>query len=101
MVEDSTGTFRQIRDRLAEISEEDEPVQYQPHITLGFYRDAFSTVEVADCLTRFKYASMKPVLVTELAFCVYETKEIQGQFRIIKRVRLNTKQNLRSRNEKK
>jgi 2'-5' RNA ligase len=89
IVEDSTGTLRQIRDRLAVISEEDEPVQYQPHITLGFYRDAFNTVEVADCLVRFKYTPMKPMLVTELAFCVYETKEIQGQFRIMKRVKLN------------
>jgi hypothetical protein len=41
------------------------------------------------------------MLVTELAFCVYETKEIQGQFRIIKRVRLNAKQKPRSGNEKK
>jgi 2'-5' RNA ligase len=91
MVEDSTGTLRQIRDRLAEISEEDEPVQYQPHITLGFYRDAFNTVEVADCLTRFKYAPIEPMLAAELAFCVYETKEIQGKLSIIKRVRLKTK----------
>ena len=101
MIEDSTGMLKQIRDCLTVISEEDVPVQYQPHITLGLYRDAFSTVEVADCLARFKYTSIKPMLVTELAFCVYETKEIQGQFRIMKRVRLNAKQKLRSRNEKK
>jgi 2'-5' RNA ligase len=100
IVEDSTGTLRQIRDRLAVISEEDAPVQYQPHITLGFYRDAFSTVEVADCLARFKSSSIKPILVTELAFCVYETKEIQGRFRIMKRIRLNDKQGLQSKNEK-
>ena len=101
MVEDSEETLMQIRNYLTVISKEDAPVQYQPHITLGFYRDAFNTVEVADCLAKFKYAPIKPMLVTELVFCVYETKKIQGQFSIIKRVRLNTKQKLWSRNEKK
>jgi len=88
MIEDSTGALKQIRDRLMVISEEDAPVHYQPHITLGLYRDAFNTTDVADCLAEFKYTSIKPLLVTELAFCVYETKEIQGQFRIKKRVKL-------------
>ena len=100
MIEDSTETLKKIRNHHAMISKEDTPVQYQPHITLGLYRDVFSTAEVADCLARFKYTSMKPMLVTELAFCVYETKEIQGQFRIMKRVRLNVEQKLRNRNEK-
>jgi 2'-5' RNA ligase len=99
MIEDSTEALKQIRDRLTVISEEDGPVQYQPHITLGLYRDAFSTVKVADCLARFKYTSMKPTLVTELAFCVFETKEIQGQFRIMKRIRLNDKQKSKGKNK--
>lgn len=101
MIEDSTGTLKQIRDCLTVISKEDAPVQYQPHITLGFYRDAFSTIEVAECLTRFKYPSIKPMLVTELAFCVYETIKIQGQFAIIKRIRLNAKQEPRGKNRSK
>jgi 2'-5' RNA ligase len=101
MVEDSTGVLRKIRECLAVISEEDMPVQYQPHVTLGLYRDAFDTAEVASHLAKFKYTSMKPMLVTDLAFCIYETKEIQGQFRIINRVRLDAEQELRSRDEKK
>jgi 2'-5' RNA ligase len=100
MIEDSTEVLKHIRDCLAVISEEDAPVQYQPHITLGLYRDAFSTVEVADCLARFKCASIKPMLVTELAFCVYETKDIQGQSRIMKRIKLEARQKPGSRNEK-
>jgi hypothetical protein len=89
MIEDSTGALKQIRDCLMMISKEDTPVEYQPHITLGFYRDAFNTAVIADCLAGFKYEPIKPMLVTELFFCVYETKEIQGRFRIMKRVRLN------------
>jgi 2'-5' RNA ligase len=101
MIEDSTGTLRLIRDCLAVVSKEDTPVQYEPHITLGLYRDAFSTIEVADCLARFKDMSIKPMLVTELAFCVYKTKEIQGRFRIMNRVRLNVKQKLWTKDKKK
>jgi 2'-5' RNA ligase len=89
MIEDPAEALKQIREDLSKISKEDTPVQYQPHITLGFYRDAFSTVEVAECLARFKYMSIKPMLVTELFYCVYETKEIQGRFKTIKRVMLN------------
>jgi 2'-5' RNA ligase len=89
MIEDPAEALKQIREHLSKISKEDTPVQYRPHITLGFYRDAFSTVEVAECLARFKYTSIKPMLVTELFYCVYETKEIQGRFKTIKRVMLN------------
>ncbi len=88
-IEDSSETLKQIHERLMVISEEDASVQYQPHITLGFYRDAFDVSEVIDCLAKFKYASIKPLLVTELIFCAYKTREIQGQFKIVKRLPLN------------
>lgn len=89
-VEDPEGVLKQIRDHLMVISKEDTPVEYQPHITLGLYEYALDTNEVADYLARFKYASIKPMLVNELDFCAYKTKEIQGPFKILKRVRLNS-----------
>jgi len=88
-VEDPTETLHQIRAYLTAISKEDSPSEYQPHITLGLYRDAFDTSRVADCLRGFKYAPIGSMLVTELAFCVYETKEIQGPFRVWECVKLN------------
>lgn len=88
-VEDRAGTISQIRDRLVMISAEDTPVRYEPHITLGLYRDAFDTVEIADCLARFTCKPVGPMLAAELSFCVYETKEVQGRFDIIERVKLN------------
>lgn len=87
-VEDPTETLHQIRGILTGISKEDNPAEYQPHITLGLYRDAFDTFQVADCLKRFECAPIRPMSVTELAFCVYETKEIQGPFRVRERVKL-------------
>jgi 2'-5' RNA ligase len=96
MVEDSTGSLKQIRERLTTVCEEDVPVQFQPHITLGLYRDAFNTVEVAKCLANFRCPPTRPVLVTELSFCVYETKEIQSQFKTTRRVKLNIRPAVRS-----
>lgn len=96
MIEDPTGTLMQIRCLLTAISEEDMPVQYQPHITLGFYQDVFSAVEIADWLARFNFAPVRPILVTELAFCVYETKEIQGRFRTMERIKLDSRPAIRS-----
>lgn len=90
-IEDSAEALKHIRDRLRVISEEDTLVQYEPHITLGLYRDTFSTIEVADCLSRFKCAPTRQMLVTELFFCVYETKQIQGRFRTMKRIMLNVR----------
>ena len=87
-IKDPKGILDKIRGCLRVISKEDTLSQYQPHITLGFYRDAFDTVEVSKCLARFEYAPTKPIPVTELSFCVYETKEIQGCFKAVKCVEL-------------
>ena len=88
-VEESTGTLNQIRRLLSSISEEDKPDQYQPHITLGLYRDAFDTLQVAKCLRGFQYTPIKPMLVTELVFCSYETKNVQGPVNVLERVKLD------------
>ncbi|OPX96927.1 MAG: hypothetical protein A4E60_03393 [Syntrophorhabdus sp. PtaB.Bin047] len=88
-VEDPAGTISRIRDRLAMISAEDTPVRYEPHITLGLYRDAFDTAEVADCLAGFTWEPVGPMLAADLSFCLYETKKVQGRFDIIEGVKLN------------
>jgi len=88
-VEDPTGSLNQIRERLSVISKEDDPGQYQPHVTLGLYRDAFDTLHVADRLREFQRVPISPMLVTELAFCAFATKEIQGQVSVLERVRPN------------
>ncbi|MBW2604684.1 MAG: 2'-5' RNA ligase family protein [Deltaproteobacteria bacterium] len=88
-VEDPTGSLNQIRELLSTISKEDNPVPYQPHVTIGLYRDAFDTQQVAECLQAFQRAPAGSMLVTELVFCAYETKEIQGPISILERVKLN------------
>jgi len=87
-VKDPTGSLDRIRDFLSTISREDFPSRYKPHITLGLYRDAFDTSQVADCLQAFKHAPISSMVVSELVFCAYETREIQGQFIVRERVKL-------------
>lgn len=87
-VEDPEGSLDELRSILAAISKEDNPADYKPHITLGLYRKAFETLSVANHLRKFRSASTKQLSVTELAFCVYETSDIQGPFIVVKRVAL-------------
>lgn len=87
-VKDSTGSLNRIREILSIISSEDSPSRYKPHITLGLYRDAFDTLQVADCFQAFKHAPISSMVVSELVFCAYETREIQGQFIVRERVKL-------------
>ncbi len=88
-VEDPSGSLNQIRKLLTTISKEDNPAQYKRHVTLGLYRDAFDTLQVADCFQAFKHAPISSMLVSELVFCAYETKEIQGPFSVLERVKLH------------
>jgi len=87
-VKDPTRSLNRIRDLLSTISREDAPYRYKPHITLGLYRDAFDTSQVADCFQAFKHAQISSMVVSELVFCAYETREIQGQFIVRERVKL-------------
>ncbi len=87
-VEDPDGSLDKLRSILAMISKEDNPADYKPHITLGVYQGAFETLLVANHLREFRSVSTKQLSVTELAFCVYETSDIQGPFIVVERVAL-------------
>jgi 2'-5' RNA ligase len=88
-VEYPAGSLDQIRSILAAVSEEDDPADYKPHITLGLYQGAFDTSRVANHLSRFRHLPTRSLQVNELSFCVYETRSIQGPFIVLERVALN------------
>lgn len=88
VIEDLAGGLEKIRECITAVSPEDHPAPYQPHITLGLYRDAFDTAQIVDCLSAFAPAPVQPLQVTELAFCAFETKDIQGPIQILERVSL-------------
>jgi 2'-5' RNA ligase len=85
-VEDPAGSLAGLRSILATISKEDSPGNYKPHITLGLYQEAFETQSVASHLQAFRLPPVRQLLVTELAFCAYETSNVQGPFAVLERV---------------
>lgn len=88
-VEDTDKSLDKLRSILATISKEDNPADsYRPHVTLGLYQEAFDTLQVANHLQKFRPVSIKQLSVTELAFCVYETSDLQGPFTVAERVAL-------------
>lgn len=93
-VEDPSGGLGQIRSILATVAGEDDPACYTPHLTLGLYLDAYDTAQVAAHLRAFQPVNPGPLLVTELAFCAYETRDIQGPFVILDRVDLSGDQRI-------
>jgi len=88
-VEDPGGSLKKIRSILATISKEDNQADYyRPHITLGLYQEAFEMQRVAHHLQEFHPVSTRQLSVTELAFCAYETSDMQGPFIVMERVAL-------------
>lgn len=61
--------------------------RYVPHLTVGFYRDAYRADEVAERLAAFAPWNLK-FEVRELHFCTYETHDIKGRLEIRHRIRL-------------
>jgi len=89
-VEDQAESLDRLRSILAAISKEDNPAHsYRPHVTLGLYQEAFDTLQVAQHLKKFQPISTRQLLVTELAFCAYETSDLQGPFTVTERVVLS------------
>jgi len=89
-VEDPDGSLSKLRSILATISKEDNPAGfYKPHITLGLYQEAFDTLRVAKHLQEFRPVPTRQLSITELAFCAYETSDLQGPFIVVERVALS------------
>lgn len=86
---DPTGALDIIRELLQQTIREDNLGKYVPYLTLRHYRDTFETVVVADHLKKITMNPTKPLVVKELLFCAYKTKESQGPFEILERVKLS------------
>lgn len=81
-IEDMNNQLESLRSLISKGVAEDSPaLEYQPHITLGFYRDSYP---LADLTPRFEQlqqqAAKLPTLeITELHLCYYNTQKIQGK----------------------
>jgi len=90
-IEDHNDSLYKIREHLNAITADHPTEIFYPHITLGLYRENFKTSEVAKTIQNFRLKApqnLTAIDVKELVFCRYETKVLQGPFKIERRIKL-------------
>lgn len=88
-IHDSLGKLDFIRECLSnDKSKEINPKKYIPHVTLGFYDKAYKTSDIIRNITTVNLPDIK-FTVNELVFAQYETKDIQGPYEVLHRIKLS------------
>ena len=78
-----------IRQTLNNVSSEDSPAQqYKPHITLGFYNEAYRLSDIQALIERIGFEENEEMEVNEIVFACYETKYTQARYKVLHRVEL-------------
>lgn len=68
------GLVSVLRDPLSQVDD----ANYQPHLTVGLYRDRFDTREILRRIGEFEPTVSRPVVVRDIALCAYRTCSIKG-----------------------
>lgn len=90
-VADDSGGLEYLRALLLASAGEDNLDSYQAHITLGLYNSEYSTIALGDAFTSFDLPVVKPLIVSEVKFCSYQTNDIQGRITVLDSVEFNNK----------
>ena len=76
-----------LRDPLAQVSD----ASYLPHLTVGLYRDCFSTGGIAAAIESFPPVSVESVIQVDwISLCAYDTSSIKGPLTEVARVELGS-----------
>lgn len=75
-ISDATNSINNIRAILEKHMNEDRSGVYCPHLTVGQYNDAHSTVKLSEIIEACKGLSMAEVLVKKISLMTYDTKSI-------------------------
>jgi len=84
---DACHSLYKINKALSLVASDSNPSSYQPHITLGLYREKFESKFVAEEIMKFEQVKTSPYSIKEVQFCRYETSNIQGKIEVIKRIK--------------
>ena len=90
-VVDDSGSLEYLRAQLLANASEDNLDNYQAHITLGLYNGEFSTIDLGEAITCFDTRMVKPLIVSEVKFCSYQTNDIQGRITVLDSIEFNSK----------
>lgn len=86
-VTDPKGYLNTIRSCLNSDEHEQNPKAYTPHVTLGFYNEAHDTSRIAEELSGIQSQDIE-FTVDEIVFAQYRTREIQGPYQVLHRIKL-------------
>jgi 2'-5' RNA ligase len=94
-IEDASLSLNKIRSVLNNITADHPTDIYHPHVTLGLYRENFSTREVANSIESFRLTApqnLPPIEMSEIVYCQYETNILQGPYKVVHRIELNDRE---------
>jgi 2'-5' RNA ligase len=74
--------LNKIRKALESIRQDDPALEFKPHLTLGFYKQALPIASIREHLLAHSLPSAPALLVDTLCYCTYQTDTIQGKFSI-------------------
>ena len=91
-IEDGDNQLQSLRNRLAHAAAEDSPPpRYQPHVTLGFYRDSYPVAAILQRLEplQAQAQALPPLRINRLQLCYYDTHQVQGRLDVKETMDLN------------
>jgi len=84
---DPQNNLNAIRECLSKTAEKNNPENYTPHVTLGFYDKAYATTDIVNKMSNFDSKDIE-FMVKEIVFAQYETKDVQGPYQVLHRIKL-------------
>ncbi|MBU3016083.1 2'-5' RNA ligase family protein [Poseidonibacter lekithochrous] len=87
-IEDSFSNLDSVRKVLNNTSEEVDAADYTPHVTLGFYNEEYKSLEIVKNISDFSLPDIE-FKVEKIVFAQYETKDIQGPYEVLHRIKLS------------
>jgi 2'-5' RNA ligase len=89
-INDNCKHLLSLRSLLSKVKADDEPTIYHPHITLGFYQGRFPCIDMVELLKAHSLPQLAPLSISEIAFCRYQTHQLQGQIQVLERFTLTS-----------
>jgi 2'-5' RNA ligase len=87
-IKDPSSSLEIVRKLLHSISTGQDACKYVPHVTLGFYNNAYKTSDILAKISTMSTPNIE-LPVTEVVFARYNTHEIQGRYEVLHRISLN------------
>lgn len=84
---DSFNNINLIRKYLNNTSNEVDLPIYIPHVTLGFYNNNYKTLDIVKKINNKSFSNIE-FMVKEIVFAQYKTKDIQGPYEVLHRIKL-------------